>query len=80
MKWVTPLLLVGTAEDAAHRGEVFATTPEEAIAEMDARRTAVVSTREIAAACIRHFGASEDWIHRHVMSEWGEFSGFDSAP
>jgi hypothetical protein len=71
MRWVTPLLLVGTAAEAEHRGEVYATTPDAAMAAMKVRHTAVVPNREMAAEVIRRFGASEEWIRSHVLSEWG---------
>jgi hypothetical protein len=79
MKWVTPLLLVGTPEDAAWRGEVFTADPADAIEEMNEDRTLIVASPEIAAEVIRHFGASEDWITRHVLTPWGP-GHIDSAP
>jgi hypothetical protein len=80
MRWVTPLMLIGTSEEADRRHEPFITEPEQAITAIKIGKPVVVSTREVAAAVIRHFGASEDWINRHVMSDWEEFTGFDATP
>jgi hypothetical protein len=72
MKWVTPLLMVGTKQDAQHLpgSFVFAPTSGEAISCVSADQACVVPTKEIAADVIRHFGASEEWVESHVMRDW----------
>lgn len=81
MRWVTPILYIGTLADAKSfqsRGMDYnaVTTAREAVALMEQDRGAIVPTREIAADVIRTFGASEEWVESHVMRDWGLFPGF----
>jgi hypothetical protein len=77
VRWVTPLLYVGTEADAQGLGYRYVSSTDEATASMAVDRGVVVPTREIAAGAIRHFGATEAWIESHVMSEWEGEPTFD---
>lgn len=72
MKWVTPLLSIGTPQDAQRLGELYTENTFEAISAMINHVGVVVSTAQMAADVIRSFGAAEDWINAHVFDEWGE--------
>jgi hypothetical protein len=70
VRWVTPLLLVGTSDEARQMGDAYVATSGEAISHMSASQAVVVPTREMAAEVIRHFGATEEWVQAHVIDEW----------
>jgi hypothetical protein len=71
MRWVSPLLFVGTQADADKLDFAFFEGDPVRVARLIEQRVGcVVPTKEDAAEVLRHLGAGEDWIESHVMNEW----------
>jgi hypothetical protein len=72
MRWVTPLLMVGTRDDADRLSYHYLADGEQATAAMQSGNGVVVPDRPIAAQIIIALGASKQWVAAHVTADWAE--------
>ncbi len=82
MKWVSPLLTIGTPDEAHVLGDQYSDDPPEVayLMRME-RRAMVVPTPELAAEVLRLLGyrgeESEQWFADHIFADWqGNLTGF----
>ncbi len=70
MRWVSPLLRVGTPGEAEDMGDVYVPDIPSAVEHIRVlKQPVMVPNEEIAKATLVALGYSEDWVN-HVLSDW----------
>ena len=70
MKWISPMIMAGTQDDADALRFIFVEDPLIAAHHVESGTPVLVPSSEVAEELLRLLGAPDDWIRHHAPGTW----------
>ena len=70
MRWLSPMVMLGTQDDADALGFSFVEDPPQAAQQVESGTPVVVPTADAAEELLRLLGAPEEWVRHQSHGDW----------